>query len=535
MQGTALPVDDADADARGFERVLTEWDSELFGVDVHLRTITRDGWVCTAYQPGYVHDGTEGELYDLADDPLQQVNRWDDPSARPRCVPTCSPTSGTTSHRCTNRCAGWRRRSQEVGLVTPCWWASQQPAALHGDLQLLEPRRRLVATALTPHERSLLGLVEALGHGFEVPTEALGDDRVVDGCSRVVATEYYCKQLRHLLIIWLLIIRLLSIGHRLSSHLSLEFLRLVRLRRSEENLRCQPYRRNAPRPVNATLAGRWQAALMKSYDVLVIGGGIAGASIGYELAADRSVGLLEMESTLAYHTTGRSVATFLESYGGRTIRLLTTASRSFMEDPPDGFGRPLLKPLPLIWVAPACRCSTTCSRCTRPSWNRYPTCSVLTADEAVEVTKVIRPDWVAGGLLEPGASEIDVAALHGGYAGGLRARGGDIHTSAGVAEMRRLDDRWEVTDRAGNTYDASVVVNAAGSWCDVVAAMAGVRPVGIHPLRTNRVHDRSARPLDSHAIPLVADVRGTFYMKPEGPQILCSPADEVPSSHATHG
>ena len=80
MQGHALPVDDPDADARGFERVLTEWDSELFGVAVRLRTITRDGWVCTAYLPGTVHDGTEGELYDLADDPLQQVNRWDDPS-----------------------------------------------------------------------------------------------------------------------------------------------------------------------------------------------------------------------------------------------------------------------------------------------------------------------------------------------------------------------------------------------------------------------------------------------------------------------
>ncbi|MCB0997700.1 MAG: sulfatase-like hydrolase/transferase [Acidimicrobiales bacterium] len=80
MEGTPLPVDDADADARGFERVLTEWDSDLFGVDVHLRTITRDGWVCTTYLPGHSHDGTEGELYDLANDPLQRENRWDDPS-----------------------------------------------------------------------------------------------------------------------------------------------------------------------------------------------------------------------------------------------------------------------------------------------------------------------------------------------------------------------------------------------------------------------------------------------------------------------
>ena len=80
MEGRRLPSDDRDADARGFQRVLTEWDSELFGVDVHLRTITRDGWVCTTYQRGYCHDGTEGELYSLEDDPLQQANRWDDPA-----------------------------------------------------------------------------------------------------------------------------------------------------------------------------------------------------------------------------------------------------------------------------------------------------------------------------------------------------------------------------------------------------------------------------------------------------------------------
>jgi arylsulfatase A-like enzyme len=82
MQGHALPVDDADAARRGVDHQLTAWDSELFGVGVHLRTITRDGWVCTAYLPGTVHDGTEGELYSLADDPLQHHNRWDDPSVR---------------------------------------------------------------------------------------------------------------------------------------------------------------------------------------------------------------------------------------------------------------------------------------------------------------------------------------------------------------------------------------------------------------------------------------------------------------------
>ena len=122
---------------------------------------------------------------------------------------------------------------------------------------------------------------------------------------------------------------------------------------------------------------------MRSYDTLVIGGGIAGVSIGYELATDRSVGLLEMEATLAYHTTGRSVATFLESYGGRTIRLLTTASRSFMQDPPEGFGRPLLKPLPLIWIAPP-RDVDAMNAMYDAVVELVPDMRVLTADEVVD-------------------------------------------------------------------------------------------------------------------------------------------------------
>jgi D-arginine dehydrogenase len=267
---------------------------------------------------------------------------------------------------------------------------------------------------------------------------------------------------------------------------------------------------------------------VKSYDVLVIGGGIAGVSIGYELAADRSVGLLEMESSLAYHTTGRSVATFLESYGGRTIRLLTSASRTFMEDPPNRFGRPLLKPLPLIWVAPHAEIDDL--HAMRDAVVEFvPDIRVLSADEVVAMTKVIRPDWVGAGLLEPGASEIDVAALHGGYAGGLRSRGGEIHTAAGVAAMRRVDHHWQIADSGGDIHEAPVVVNAAGAWCDIVAGIAGVRPVGIRPLRRTVFTISAPTDVDPHTIPLVADVSGTFYLKPEGPQILCSPADEVPS------
>ena len=267
---------------------------------------------------------------------------------------------------------------------------------------------------------------------------------------------------------------------------------------------------------------------MQSFDVIVIGGGIAGVSIGYELAADRSVCLLEMETSLAFHTTGRSVATFLESYGGRTIRTLTTSSRSFMENPPEGFHRPLLSPLPLIWSARTGEVDDL--HAMRDAVAEFvPSIQLLTADEVVAATKVMRPEWVGAGLLEPGASEIDVAALHGGYATGLRKRGGEVHTCTAVTALERSGDRWHVTNASGATYEADIVVNAAGSWCDRVAALAGVEPIGIQPLRRTVFMVSPPTSVDAHMVPLTGDANGTFYIKPEGTQILCSPADEVPS------
>jgi arylsulfatase A-like enzyme len=76
MQGAALPH----ADGSGRERVITEWDSQFDDIDMHLQSIYRDGWTCTVYGAGGVYDGTEGELYDVRDDPLQLHNRWDDPA-----------------------------------------------------------------------------------------------------------------------------------------------------------------------------------------------------------------------------------------------------------------------------------------------------------------------------------------------------------------------------------------------------------------------------------------------------------------------
>jgi arylsulfatase A-like enzyme len=78
MQGSPLPV----APGGGQQRLITEWDSTFDGIGIHMRTLYRDGYVCTAYKKSNYYDGTEGELYRLDEDPNQWRNLWDDTGYR---------------------------------------------------------------------------------------------------------------------------------------------------------------------------------------------------------------------------------------------------------------------------------------------------------------------------------------------------------------------------------------------------------------------------------------------------------------------
>jgi arylsulfatase A-like enzyme len=80
VEGDVLPQSDDDARTRDQDATVTEWDSALFGVDVHVRSVLTKEYLYTEYGRGTMHDGSEGELYDLRDDPLQRVNLFEDPS-----------------------------------------------------------------------------------------------------------------------------------------------------------------------------------------------------------------------------------------------------------------------------------------------------------------------------------------------------------------------------------------------------------------------------------------------------------------------
>ena len=267
---------------------------------------------------------------------------------------------------------------------------------------------------------------------------------------------------------------------------------------------------------------------MERCDFLVVGAGMAGASAAFWLAERGRVVVLEQEDVPGYHSTGRSAAMYMETYGGPLTKGLAVTGRSFLTDPPSDFAAsPLLSPREVLYVGRADQIDML-DRFYEENRRRVPTLARLDANQALEQPVPLREDYVAGAVLEPEAEEIDVAALHQGFLRGLRARGGTLMTEAAVTALARRRGLWHAETPAG-TYCAPVVVNAAGAWCDAVAALAGLAPIGLQPKR------RTAFIFDGPADggvgdwPMVHDIDDAFYLKPDAGRILGSPADETPS------
>jgi D-arginine dehydrogenase len=260
-------------------------------------------------------------------------------------------------------------------------------------------------------------------------------------------------------------------------------------------------------------------------DVVVIGGGIAGASAAYELAAKRKVTLVERESVCGYHTTGRSAAMFTEAWEMGLPGLLTAASREFMESPPTGFADvPLLTPLPVLMVATDDQAALV-DELEASVDGRIPV-ERLTGAALQAACTVLDPEWAAIGLFERGSHEIDVSTLHQGFLRGIRRRGAEVMTDATVTGVLPLPGGWRVETAAGSV-EAEIVVNAAGAWADEVARLAGVPPLGLQPLRrTAFTFEPSGH--DISTWPFVIDVGERFYFKPERTQLLGSLAEQTP-------
>jgi len=264
----------------------------------------------------------------------------------------------------------------------------------------------------------------------------------------------------------------------------------------------------------------------ETFDILIIGAGIAGASAAAELARTHRVAILEREEFAGYHSTGRSAALFSEIYGNSVVRALSRASRDFFYAPPPDFtAHPLVKPRGSLYIAR----EEQLPHLEAFAQNSDLADSIrrLSHAEALQACPILRPDYVSAALFEDDAADVDVNELHQGYLRRFRNAGGKLIVNADVKTFSHRVGQWTVQTSAGN-FTAPVIVNAAGAWADAIAAKAGVAPLNIRPCRRTALLAELPANLSADAWPMVIDIDETFYLKPDAGLLLISPADETP-------
>ena len=261
----------------------------------------------------------------------------------------------------------------------------------------------------------------------------------------------------------------------------------------------------------------------------IVGAGIAGASAGCFLSDSHSVLLLEREHQPGYHTTGRSAALFIEIYGNDSVRALTAGAKPFLEKPPAGFCEaPLLTPRGVMFVGRSDQQAAIDREFEEASAQSH-TVRRLSAAEMQARCPVLQADYLACGLEEPACMDIDVAGLHQGYLKGMRQRGGKLIVDADVRQLTPLTGGGWIVDTPAGRFRAGILVNAAGAWCDEIAKLAGVRPVGLAPKRRTAILIDPPEGVDISDWPMVLDADEQVYFKPDAGKLLLSPADETPS------
>jgi D-arginine dehydrogenase len=268
------------------------------------------------------------------------------------------------------------------------------------------------------------------------------------------------------------------------------------------------------------------------FDIAIIGAGIAGTGLAWSLGQQSQgrlrVALIEMEAQPGYHTTGRSAAFWVESYGGPGIVPLSRASRGFFDAPPPGFcDRALLARRPALTIAAPDAGAALDAEAAVFAADAVPYHWLDAAGMATSsAAPMLRDGWRQRGLLQPDCFDIDVAGLHQAYLRGHDGWKPQVITDAEVTGLARAAAGWTIITRAG-VFTATTVVNAAGAWADAVAALAGARPRGLQPLRRTMAVLEIDPPPPAD-LPLVMDAEGHYYFKPDGGRLWLSPHDEIP-------
>lgn len=252
-------------------------------------------------------------------------------------------------------------------------------------------------------------------------------------------------------------------------------------------------------------------------DFIVIGGGIAGISTAARLAEYGTVIVLEMEEALGYHASGRSAAMFEENYGNASTVALNRASAAYHHNANGGY----LTPRGLLLVAGLHQVQDFATDLKELNLHE------ISIDEATTRFPILNPEKVAKAAFHNEALDVDTDRMIQDFARVVRANGGRVITRSAVSAISKTDHGWQVT--AGDVvYDGKQLVNAAGAWVDQIAAMAGVVPIGIQPLRRSMARLPSPGGHDVTGWPMLMGVGESWYAKPDAGKLLVSPADADP-------
>ena len=265
-------------------------------------------------------------------------------------------------------------------------------------------------------------------------------------------------------------------------------------------------------------------------DFVIIGAGIAGASAAYWLAPHGKVVIFEREPHPGFHSTGRSAALYMASYGNAQVRALTLASKKFFDAPPQGFcAHPLLSPRGALMVAERGQ-----EAALEQHWAVLAQMNTgarrLTAAQACQLSPALRPERIVDALIEPDAADMDVNAIHQGFLRGAVARGGEVRVHSEVVGLDRHDNQWTVTTQKNETWQAPVVIDAAGAWADELAKMAGASRIGLQPCRRSALLFKPEGFGDFAKWPMTYGASENWYFKPDAGQVLVSPANADPVS-----
>jgi D-arginine dehydrogenase len=277
---------------------------------------------------------------------------------------------------------------------------------------------------------------------------------------------------------------------------------------------------------------REASVMVRSAEVVIVGGGVAGLSLAWALA-ERGVGdvvVLEREEQPAHHATGRSAASLIEIDPIDALQALKAGGAPFLRDPPPGFTDvPLLARTGILWLSRGEGWRTLAARVPLMTAQGLTAVSLTPAEAAARVP-ALDPASFDGGLWLPDDGHLDVHALLTGYTAGARRAGAEVRTSVEVAGVVMDGGRASgVTTTAGETIRARRIVNAAGAWAGTLARMAGAAPIPITPRRRSIATFAAPDGVDPAGWPLTVCDADHVYFAPESGGLMLSPMDETPT------